>query len=88
MSDDALLSNAYELSPSSMNVPGCCLGICGRVVKSGQSMNDRTETTPKKRWVAPVLEQLSMVDTASKPGGNNEGSPLGMPMVTGNSTLS
>jgi len=51
-------------------------------------MNDRTETTPKKRWVAPVLEKVSMVDTAEKPGGNNEGSPLGMPMVTGNATLS
>lgn len=54
----------------------------------GQSMKDRTETTPKKRWVAPTLEKVSMVDTAEKPGGDNEGTPLAMPMVTGNTTLS
>ena len=51
-------------------------------------MDDRTKTPPKKRWVAPVLEKVSMVDTASKPDGNSEGSPLGMPMLTGNASLS
>ena len=51
-------------------------------------MKDRTETSAKKRWVTPVLEKVPMVDTATKPGGNNEGSPLGMPMFTGQSSIS
>jgi hypothetical protein len=42
----------------------------------------------KKRWVTPALEKVSMVDTALKPGGNNEGSPLGMPMAMQGTPLS
>jgi hypothetical protein len=51
-------------------------------------MGSMTKETRKKPWVKPTIEQISMVDTAQKPGGDNEGSPSSMPMVTGNSTLS
>ncbi len=44
--------------------------------------------TGKQAWVAPKLEQISMVDTALKPGGENEGSPSDMPMFTGNQGIS
>jgi len=46
------------------------------------------EVRHKKRWVTPALEKVSMVDTALKPGGQSEGSPLGMPMAMAGDSLS
>jgi hypothetical protein len=53
------------------------------------SNRDETAEVPrKKRWIAPALDKVSMVDTALKPGGMSEGSPAGMPMATGSQSIS
>lgn len=39
----------------------------------------------RKPWVEPALEQISMIDTATKTDAMSEGDPEGMPMATGNS---